>query len=260
MHWVIQTNLINPATRDELLRVLESRNCSVIPAKLVPVFDLLVEDIHVPAGPVFVYGSTGLGNVAKRRGWAPGYYDDQLDYALMLERYGELALNYGATVCSLEALPRQPGPFFLRPVLDTKALAGTIMESWDEFEAFRDGIARIHDDPEAKMRLTDVVVVAPLTSIEAEYRFFVIGGRIVTGSRYKHGDVVQSSSAVADEITSFAQQCADLWAPNDAFAMDIAVTPSGLRVIELNSANSAGFYACDLGCIVDAVEALLATA
>jgi hypothetical protein len=260
MHWVIQTNLINPATRDELLRVLESRNCSVILAKLVPVFDVLQEDIEVPAGQVFIYGSTGLGNVAKSQGWAPGYYDAQLDYALMLERYGELALNHGAVCCTLEALPQQPGPFFLRPVLDTKALAGTIMEDWAEFEEFREGIARITDDPEAKMRLSDVVAAAPLTTIEAEYRFFVIGGRVVTGSRYKHGDLVRSSSIVPEEITQFAQQCVDVWAPNDAFAIDIAATPNGLRVIELNSANSAGFYACDMGSIVDAVEALLAPA
>jgi len=31
--------------------------------------------------------------------------------------------------------------------------------------------------------------------------------------------------------------------------------PAGWRVIELNSANSAGVYACDLGRIVDAVGA-----
>lgn len=260
MHWIIQTNLINPATRDELLRVLDSRNCSVVLAKLVPVFDVLQEDIEVPAGPIFIYGSTGLGNVAKSQGWTPGYYDAQLDYGLMLERYGQLALNYGATCCSLEALPRQPGPFFLRPVLDTKALAGTVMESWEEFEEFREGIARITDDPEAKMRLTDIVAAAPLTAIDAEYRFFVIGGRVVTGSRYKHGDLVRSSSSIPEEITQFAQQCVDIWAPNEAFAIDIAATPDGLRVIELNSANSAGFYACDMGCIVDAVEALLAPA
>jgi hypothetical protein len=257
MHWIIQTNLINPATRDELLRVLESRNCSVIQAKLVPVFDVLVEDIVVPEGPVFVYGSTGLGNVAKSQGWAPGYYDAQLDYALMLEHYGELALNHGAVCCPLGELAPRPGPFFLRPALDTKALAGTIMESWAEFEEFRDGIARIADDPEAKMRLTDVVVAAPLTDIEAEYRFFVIGGQVVTGSRYKYGDIVRSSTIVPEEITQFAQQCVDIWAPNGAFAIDIAATPNGLRVIEINSANAAGFYACDMGSIVDAVEQLL---
>lgn len=260
MHWVIQTNLINPATRDELLRVLAARNCSVVLAKLVPVFEVLMEDIEVPAGPVFAYGSTGIGAVSKSHGWAPGYYDAQLDYALMLERYGELALNHGAVYCTLEALPRQPGPFFLRPVLDTKALAGTIMESWAEFEEFRTGIARITDDPEAKMRLTDMVIAAPLKAIEAEYRFFVIGGRVVTGCRYMHGDLVRSSTIVPEEITQFAQQCSNIWAPNDAFAIDIAVTPDGLRVIELNSANAAGFYACDMGRIVDAVEAMLAPA
>jgi hypothetical protein len=260
MHWIIQENLINPATRDELLRVLNERNCSVVLAKLVPVFDVLMHEVSVPAGPVFVYGSTGLGNVAKSAGWAPGYYDAQLDYQLMLDRYGELALNYGAVCCPLGELPPQPAPFFVRPVLDNKSFAGTNMESWEEFEEFRAGIARIADDPEAKLRLTDVIAAAPLTRIDAEYRFFVINGRVVTGSRYKVGDMVRSSSSVPADVAQFAQQCVDVWAPNEAFTVDIAVTPGGLRVLELNSANSAGFYACDMGNIVDAVEAMLAPA
>lgn len=260
MHWIIQTNLINPATRDELLSVLHARNASVILAKLVPVFDVLVEDVDVPAGPVFVYGSTGMGNVAKKAGWVPGFFDAQLDYSLMLERYGALALNHGAVCCSLGALPPQPAPFFLRPVLDNKAFPGTIMETWQEFEEFRAGIARITDDPEAKLRLTDVVAAAPLTDIDAEYRFFVIDGKVVAGSRYKLGDQVLSSSTVPPEVAQFVQQCVDVWAPNEAFTMDVADTPQGLRVIELNSANLSGFYACDMGSIVDAVEAMMATA
>ena len=38
--------------------------------------------------------------------------------------------------------------------------------------------------------------------------------------------------------------------------VDEAQTPNGPKVIELNSANSVGFYACDIGAIVDAVERL----
>lgn len=257
MHWVVQQNLINPVTRDRILALLQERGIGYTLARLVPVFDVLEEPIVVPDGRIFAYGSTGLGNVSKAMGWRPGYYDHQLDYALMLERYGDLALNAGATCCALGELQRQPGAFFLRPTLDNKSFAGVVMESWEEFEEFRDSIARIDDDPEAKLHLADIVVAAPLTEIAAEYRFFVIAGRVVTGSRYKQGDRVVSSAHVPPEVAEFAQSCVDLWAPNEAFALDIAVTPDGPRVIEINSANSAGFYACDIGYIIDAVQASL---
>ena len=96
--------------------------------------------------------------------------------------------------------------------------------------------------------------MAPCKEILAEYRFFVIDGEVVTGSQYKIGDQVQSSAAVPSDIYNYASEQAARWQPNRAFAIDIAQTPEGPKIIELNSANSAGFYACDIGKIVDAVE------
>jgi hypothetical protein len=61
---------------------------------------------------------------------------------------------------------------------------------------------------------------------------------------------------VPEELAQFAQSCADRWQPNDAFSLDVAVTPRGFKAIELNSANSAGFYQCDIGAIIDAVNRL----
>ena len=41
-----------------------------------------------------------------------------------------------------------------------------------------------------------------------------------------------------------------------AFVLDVADTLEGPKVIEVNNFNSAGLYACDVGKIVDAVEAM----
>lgn len=256
MHWIIQDNLINPATRAQLGTLLESRGVAYTGVRLIPIFDLLDHDAPAVSGPSFVYGSTGLGNVTKAQGWAPGYYDENLDYELALKQYGTLALNSGAVCSSLLEMPRHFDTFFVRPVLDNKSFAGTVM-TWAEFEVFRENIAKITDDQDATLRLTDRIVVAPLTVIAAEYRFFVIAGQVVTGSLYKAGDVVRSSAHVPPEVWAFAQHCADTWRPNDAFTLDVALTAQGPKVIELNSANSAGFYACDVGAIIDAVNANL---
>jgi hypothetical protein len=80
-------------------------------------------------------------------------------------------------------------------------------------------------------------LLAPLTEIFSEYRFLVVDGEVVTGSQYK-----------------YAQSMVDLWNPNRAFAIDIALTKNGYKVIEINSINSAGFYHCDIGKFVNAIN------
>lgn len=255
MFWILQDNLINAETRDQLVGMLSSRQTAFAKVRLVPFFNQLEGEVPQVEGPVFVYGSTGLGYVAKKVGWTPGYVDQNLDYELMLSAYGNMALNHGAVCCTIADMQHRDDRFFLRPVLDTKSFAGTVM-SWDEFETFRTNLSRIGEGEEATLRPSDRIVAAPLTSILAEYRFFVIAGHVVTGSRYKSGDLVRSSPEVPREVAHFAQNCVDIWRPNDAFTIDIAITPDGPKVIELNSANSAGFYACDQGAIIDAVNRL----
>lgn len=255
MHWILQENLINPATRDQLRQLLLDRHVEHTLVRLVPFFHQIDGEMPAPSGPIFVYGSTGLGAVAKSQGWAPGYFDDNLDYELMLKQYGNSALNAGAMCATLQEMPMVAERFFVRPALDNKSFAGTVM-TWEEFEAFRRGISEISDEQDVTLRLADRIVAAPLTDISAEYRFFVVGGEVVTGSRYKTGEHVAPSPHVPTEVTEFTKACVAHWRPNDAFTIDVAVTPAGPKVVELNSANSAGFYACDVGAIIDAVNRL----
>ena len=164
-------------------------------------------------------------------------------------------LNHDAVVGTLATLERQWDRFFIRPASDAKQFAGEVM-TWEQLETFRDGVRAVEHDDGVTLTLDDTVVMARCRVIEAEYRFFVFDGEPVTGSRYKLGDQVRSSTEVPEEVALFARRQAALWVPNRACAMDIAQTSEGLRIIELNSANSAGFYACDLDKIVNAVERL----
>lgn len=95
--------------------------------------------------------------------------------------------------------------------------------------------------------------MASCKTILAEYRFFVFDGEVATGSRYKLGQRVEASTVVPASVLAYVKEQIGCWQPNRAFAIDIAETSDGLKIIELNSAHSAGFYAADLGRIVDAV-------
>jgi hypothetical protein len=254
MHWVVQQNLINPLTLAELLQHLSKRNIEYTLVTLAPLINVLSPDVDVQAPNIFTYGSTGLGPVSREKGWAPGYYDDNLDYRHYLQHYGTDLLNHDAIIAPLGQLEKQWDQFFLRPISDGKSFAGEVMD-WEYLTDWREKVKEVENDVGVTLTVSDLVAMAPCKEIYAEYRFFVIDGKIVTGSRYKVGDRVQSSSRdVSDEVVQYARAQVSRWQPNCAFAIDIAQTSEGLKVIELNSANSAGFYACDIGAIVEAVE------
>ena len=85
---------------------------------------------------------------------------------------------------------------------------------------------------------------------------FVVRGKVVTASLYKQGNVVRSSELVDDDVMYFAARMIHRWQPANAFVIDIADTPDGFKIIEINNINSAGFYAADCQKIVAAIEDL----
>jgi hypothetical protein len=157
VHWILQDNLINPATRQQLIDLLTVRGVPFTRVTLIPFFHLLEDESPVIEGPVFAYGSTGLGVVAKHQGWAPGYFDANLDYELMLREYGTRALNAGAVCSTIAEMPTMAGQFFIRPTLDNKSFPGSVM-TWDAFERFRTGVANVSGDADVTLRLGDRVI------------------------------------------------------------------------------------------------------
>ena len=65
------------------------------------------------------------------------------------------------------------------------------------------------------------------------------------------------------EITEAARravlQAVDRFQPAPVFVIDVAETDSGEKIIEYNTFNSSGFYFCDVGQIIDSVNAFVET-
>lgn len=265
MHWVLQQNLYNEQAFTSLLEQLQRQETTYDVVKIIPFIAEMEPDIN-PEGSVFVCGATAMGKIAKRKGWLPGYYDvPPMD--VIARGYGDHMLNADAVIAPFKDVPKVWDRFHLRPVNDGKAFAGTIF-TWDEMVKWRDRVAALDGDDNSLTTLTvrDLVVMSPLKTIYAEFRFFVVRDRVVTGSMYKRGDRVHYSSDVDPIVWDFAemltgQQARRLdqdqpvtFVPAEAYCLDIALTPDGPKVIEINSINSAGFYACDMGKFVDAIN------
>jgi hypothetical protein len=98
------------------------------------------------------------------------------------------------------------------------------------------------------------IVISPTKKIYSECRLFIVDGVVVTQSMYKVGNRVIGNSDVNECFIEFAQSMANKWQPADGFVIDVADTPNGLKVIEVNCLNSSGFYECDPLQIVNAIE------
>jgi len=103
---------------------------------------------------------------------------------------------------------------------------------------------------------TLVYIFASVVGGVTETRFFVVDGKIVTGSLYKRGNKVIYDSNIDPDVQKFAQEMVDFWQPNRAFVIDIALTPDGCKIVEINNINSSGFYASNVNKIIDAIEGM----
>jgi hypothetical protein len=264
MYWIIQEDLWHEAAQfAALLTALDRQGVAHAVVKVVPSSDELLPEPQIPVGEhVYVCGAITMQRIARTRGWVPGaFMNESFDFEVWREHYGSDLLNADALVGKIESLVLPTSAawdaVFVRPVQDSKEFDGQPMER-STFEAWRQG--RSGAGPAltgGALHPRGQIVVASAKSILSEYRFFVVDRQIVTGSIYRLGGRATFQAHVIDEgIMAFAQQIVIRWQPATAFVLDVALTPDGPKVVEINCINSAGFYRCDVAKLVAALEAM----
>jgi hypothetical protein len=156
-------------------------------------------------------------------------------------------------------------PTFIRPIDDSKYFAGKVFEP-DEWNTWRAGIVDAGYDYGNSLRPETLVQVCKPKVIYAEYRYWIVDGAIVTRSLYKRGNRIiydnnvdmrfdRYVSVVIRNDNTLAVYNPPKWLP-PAFVIDVADTPNGIKIVEINTLNSAGFYAGNVQDIVLALEFL----
>lgn len=216
--------------------------------------------------PCVFYGSTTLRDqvlLASLMGeFRPGlfYEPRRFEWEAVYRGWGGWMLNADAHVtdvvdffASVANLP--PGenePIFLRPYGDTKAAVGAVRtpREWDAL--IRDSL-----NVRGGFRHRDRVLVATPKAIATEYRFWVVGGRIVTGCTVRQeGRLALAPLPEDPELLLWAAHRAHEYEPAPVYVLDVCRLESGgLRVVEPNTANCAGLYVMDARAIVEAVNA-----
>ena len=147
-------------------------------------------------------------------------------------------------------------PFFIRPVDDSKEIAGTVMTG-SEIDYMIRTVNNLKPKEYIKGSLTPdtLLMVSEPVNIQKEWRCWVVADRVVTWSLYKLGSRVVYRAEIDDDALEFAQEMVRL-NPNysGAYVLDVCRTEAGLHILETNCINAAGFYAADLYKLVESFE------
>ena len=156
-------------------------------------------------------GSDSLAKTGVARGWSPGAFLENTSYDAWSAGWGHhRLLNPSAWTGPLRDA-RVDEPSFVRPSSDSKSFAGAVFDP-DEFAVWQASVVNL--GPEAYVSGDMPVLVATPREIYSETRFFVVDGRVVTGSQYKVGGRVQYDSNVDPGAETFARSCIADWVPN----------------------------------------------
>jgi len=258
MYWVVQENIRDEAGYDSFIQALRDHNAEFTVVKVIPFAYEIIPDVN-PPGRVMAWGSVSMDGVAKKKGWNPGtFLNDNHDQRIWTEAYGrENMLNGDVEFYEFCKIPTFEGTKFIRPVDDKKRFDGTVVHN-EEIENWKEAVQRVSDGY-SRIRPETLVGMSDVKDIAMEWRFFIVNGKVISGSRYRQWGL-SDQRRVEDGADSwvFAQRMVDKWQPAEAFVLDIAL-PAGTtdhKVIEVNCINSAGFYHTDLNAVIGAIQKL----
>ena len=252
--WIVQTNFIQEHHHEMLIDALTEQGTPVYGVKVIPFVDEL-ELPKIDDPKIVPYGSTKLQRIGNINGWPGGvFFDDAMFRVNLWNKERDDMLNSDAVVMTVtEALPyllsRQDETFFTRPVRDLKAYSGATLPGHEIYSWLN---ATLGQELWNFDKDTEIVLASP-KHIEREWRYFVVGGKIVSGSSYRWKGTRLLMREQDRETLAEAQAFADKWLPHETVVMDLALTDEGMRVIEFNCLNASGFYYHDIKAIARAV-------
>jgi hypothetical protein len=270
MHWILQENLFKESEWENLVGALERFNIPYSVHKVIPFIGELMPPAEPKQEKVVCFGSYSMRHAAKEHGWNPGVYDlEPINFEIQREHWGDLMLNYDSKVVMFKDVHWEGDePRFIRPIEDSKVFAGGVFE-WDEFRQWQRNVCVLELDYGNSLMPETLVQVCTPKTIYSEYRYWIVDKKVVTKSLYKRGNTVTYSPVVdarfdrfVDEVLRFEEGCRGItlsmvptgWMPHRAWVLDVCETPDGIKIVEINTINAAGFYAGNVQDLVVALE------
>ncbi|WP_428651206.1 ATP-grasp domain-containing protein [Roseibium sp.] len=259
MHWLLQEF-------EDTHKLAEALDRLEIPYswhRVVPFVGELIPEPEVPdPHAVVMFGSYALWRYAEKKNYRPGVFRLQ-PFVRETAWHPYLLNGTDALFLTLRDIPgRLSGDgrdWFLRPVDDSKAEPGNVKSAGEIVQMAQQVLALGEDEiPSGSLRHDTELMLTRPARILQEWRLWAVGGKIVTYSLYKEGTRVVYRPEIDAHALEFAQLMVDInpgYSP--AYVIDICRTDEGLRLLETNCLNAAGFYAADLQKLAAAIDALV---
>ena len=261
MHWLLQNNILNEDGHSRLVHTLETLGIPHSVHKIIPFTCDLFPKPEITEKKVVCFGSYAVLRVALANAWTPGVFAlKEFTHEEMAHHWGEHMLNARGRQTAFQNVPQTPefqkDGFFLRPATDEKFFAGMTTDT-TEFQEWWHQVVTQKTDFGTGLTPKTPVLIAPLQKIHSEYRTWILNGRVVTASSYKLNGTLHVNLPIDDDIVNFANARTQEWNPSVAYCLDVARTPNGLRIVEINTINFAGFYNSNVAKIVEELENLV---
>ena len=200
---------------------------------------------------VVLFGSYTLWRYAQREHLTPGVF--KLRPFVHEEPWHPYLLN-GADALFMTLrdvpnhLPKEERDWFMRPVDDSKEEPGRVRATSEIIELARLVLALDEDEiPNGSLRHDTELMLTQPARILKEWRIWVVNDIVQTYSLYRGGTRVVYKAEIDEDAAAFADQMVRV-NPGyaRAYVMDICRTDSGLKLLETNCINAAGFYAANM--------------
>lgn len=256
MQWIIENGDVPMGAVDDnslrLLEVVKAKNLPWVGVGYMPfVKEITGLGEADPSVATMYYGSTqGTSIMAKLGVYRPGVF---WDYSWWDPRtwIGKRTDLLNSEITTLTAADLRSSwidrPMFCKSVA-VKEMTGDVLEvSKQDKDDWT--IEFSHLDGDAELLLSEPV------RLKGEWRFFVVGGDVISGSTYRLDGVKRRMVPIPDLIWRAVRKAVGQWMPCQDIVIDLCLTEDDeVKVVEFNAINSSGWYNTDIGLVVDALE------
>lgn len=257
--WILERDVFSEKCFNEMVSHFKDNGIPYHVVRIIPFIHEIEGKCPSVSNPVVVYGSIGIQKLAQMREWIPGVFTDptKFNYETYRDALGDLLLNPDCIrmpMSQVASYLNESGRdyFFIKPNGDTKEFAGTLMEASD----FATWHRKMLDTGYLDGNDFDIVISDP-KKLDCEWRIVVVDGKISSSSLYRQYQMVKPEQHIIPEVADLVMKAHSKFVPAPVYVIDIAQTENGFRVIEYNTFNSAGMYACDVGCVIDDINKFL---
>lgn len=131
---------------------------------------------------------------------------------------------------------------FIKPSNDRKSFNAQFVEKGSTL------YTEINNSMYQSHYINDICLVSKsiFNSIDRECRFFVVNGKVITGSHYRiKNKTTYKEININDDIWNVANEYSTLYSPESMFVIDIAQVNNKYMIVEYNCLNASGLYHSD---------------